>query len=122
MGSGVRARPHGHDEIAGGSRADILDSMLIVRMNKTHTAWTQTIAGSVDREFDRAFTNEPHLRVRVTVWSVRRGAGRQHGLMYLQRLTGSQLALEDAAHFGVVESLHGQLVKRIISRAQGSAC
>src|SRR5882672_2853285 len=114
LGSGIRARPHGHDEIAGGSRADILDSMLIVRMNKTHAAWTQTIAGSVDRELHGAFTNEPHLGVQVTVRSVRSGAGRKGGLVHLQRLTGSQLALEDVAHFGMVESLHGQLVKRII--------
>src|SRR3979490_1993574 len=98
LGSGVRARPHGHDEIAGSSRADILDSMLIVRMNKTHAAWTQTIAGSVDRELHGAFTNEPHLGVQVTVRSGRSGAGRQHGLMHSQRLPGSHLALEAAAH------------------------
>src|SRR6185295_16449187 len=109
MGSGVRARPNRHNEIAGGSGADILDSMLIVRMNETYAAWAQTIAGSVDRELQRAFANEPHLRVHVTVRSVRGGPGRQHSLVHLHRLAGSQLALKDTAHFGVVENLHGQL-------------
>ena len=54
------------DEIPGDSRADILGSMLIVRMNKSHAAWTQTIAGFIDPELDR-LPNEPHLRVHVTV-------------------------------------------------------
>ena len=92
--------------------------MLIVRMNKTNAPWTQTVGEPVDRKLDVAFTNEPHLGVHVMVRSMRSGAGRQRGLVDLQRLTGSQLTLEDAAHFGVVENLHGQLVKRIVRRGQ----
>ena len=56
-------------EIRRSGPADILDSMLFVQMNKTHAARTQTIAGSIDRELDRAFTNEHNLGVHVTVRS-----------------------------------------------------
>ena len=52
--SRVCPRAHRYDEIAGGSRADIFDSMLIVRMNEPYPARTQTVAGAVDRKLDRA--------------------------------------------------------------------
>ena len=57
----------------------------------------------------------------MTVRRVRSRAGRQRGLVHLDRLTCCQLALEDAAHFSVVENLHGQLVKGIVGRRQGIA-
>src|SRR5579862_5647651 len=100
--SGVRAWADGHNEIAGCSRADILDSMLIVRMDKADSARTETVTGSVHRELDRAFTDEPHLGVQVMMRSVRRAARRQGTLVHLQRLAGGQLALEDAAHFSMI--------------------
>ena len=39
--------------------------------------------------------------------------------MNLQRFARRQLALQHAAHFGMVEGLHRQLVERIIRRGQG---
>src|SRR6185295_4559445 len=85
--SRVRSRPHGDDEVAGGSRADILDAMLVIGMNETHRARAQAVAGAVHREFDRAFADEPHFGMHVMVRRVRRASGRQRGLVHLQRFS-----------------------------------
>lgn len=61
----------------------------------------------------------PHFGMHVMVWRVRRTPGRQRGFVHFQRLSCSQLALQNSAHFSIVESVHRQLVIRIIRRGEG---
>ncbi len=69
--------------------------MLVIRMNESHRARTQAVAGAVDRELDRAFPNEPHFGMHMMVRRVRRASGRQRGFVDLDGFSGGQLALQN---------------------------
>lgn len=85
--------------------------MFLVGADEPHISGPQRVRRSIDRELHVAFANQPHLGMSMMVRGVRITVGRQRRLVYLDMLTGSQRALHDPSHFGVVEALHRHLVE-----------
>src|SRR5580692_2769926 len=100
----------GYDEIGGGRWANICDAVLVVRTDESHRSRAQAIPGSVHCDFDRAFADQPHLRVHVMVWWMRSAPRRQSGFVYFERLARRQLPFQHGAELSVVRGLNGQLV------------
>lgn len=83
-------RSHGDDKISSRRRADILDAVLVVGMDKSYRAGPHHMACAIDRELHRTVANEPHFAVDVAIWRVRHRTCRQRSFVYLQRLGGGQ--------------------------------
>src|SRR5271170_2145980 len=90
---GIRARSNGDDKISRGRRADILNAVLVVGMNKSYGARPHHMTCAIDRELDRTFPNEPHFAVHVVMRGVRHSARGQCGFVYFQRLASGQFPL-----------------------------
>ena len=99
--------------------ADILDSMLVIRMNESHATRTQTVILPLTVSSTVPSRISHISECSMTMGSVWRAASRQGGFVNFQGFAGRQLSFQNAAHFGVVEGLHRQLVEGMEGGGQG---
>jgi hypothetical protein len=72
----IRPRSHSHDKISGWRRTNILNSVLVVRTNKSDRTRSHNMTCAIDRELHGTFPNEPDFAVHVVMRRMRRPARR----------------------------------------------
>src|SRR5205823_404566 len=108
-----RSRPNSDYEVVCGDNAGVSDSMLLIRSDEPDRTGFQQKFLVFHREFNRAFADQPHFRVRMMMrgWSWR-ASRRQHRLVNFQALTSSKFSMKHEPHLcAVVGHVHGRILE-----------
>ena len=76
--------------------------MLLTRVNEAYATGTYAVGSTVDCELDGSLADEPHLRVSVMMWRMRKSIWRQGRLMRFDVLAGCESSFNDLPYLCVV--------------------